>query len=969
MIYNILERKSVGLRFFDNLLPYRSYFIPCSSQNVCDKAQFNDIRTISDRVFSLKGEADFTFLSDGVFPTSLDSSCFFKSKINIGESWESQGICPHIFADVSFCKKNFSINGSKNNKNSGGAYRKFFEISDLSRTYYLSFLKVCGAFSVYVNGHYVGFSDLGRGEFDISSYLQIGQNELIVLVKKRSLASYLKFGKGFNVSGIVGDVLLYVNNPDSLFDYTFVTRSSDLGVCGELKLEFAKDCNSEALIQLYYDGKLVFTRRKSIEGGIAEFSIEGDFDLYCSEKPVLYDLYVKILHNDGVRECVKLKVGFGFTEIDGEMFTFNQEPLKICAVSYNGRYTADGKSLSLEEIFKDMKLIKNYNFNTVCFEDVPDPSVLEFCLQTGLYVIEKFDVSTEAACKFSKKRDIIVKNEKFAPIIGELTKSVYLRDKALANIVMYSFGSENGEVEAIKDAVNFVKKISGKACIYRSEENTDFDIATVYNPDIDGLVIAVNEVKANKPVFMVEFAKSQGAGCASLREFFEIVENTPCCLGGCITEFCDEVCKDIIGSEDGLFNAYREPYIAAHSHKYVCRPLIATMPVDNRLEIFNRSYYATSDNIVLDLEVIKNGKPQSRYQITGGVKPRSSRTFDVFLGHIEDDMYLNVTYKKLSGEIVAKEQIPLSNNLNNLSLPDSKKPLTISEFLHNLDIRFEGGYVRFSKTTGTIINYNLMGKELIKPTAERKDSFSFGPNIYRPFVRNLKEKGENYVIKTVSFQCEYDKRNPSDFISVEIENVFTKKNKEYFIVQDKYVVYSSGIIEVFSVVTPMRRGLDAMDCFGKQIKLQNSFGLITYYGRGEEENYIDVYQHARMGLYHTTVCNSLCDYTLKQEFGNHIDVHYALITDKEGDGVAFVARQAPFQLRVSPNSDEEIAKAYINKKAELTQSGVYVDINAFVSGIGNTVKGKPLAQYLIKPTEYILHFNLVPVYNKEKIVN
>ena len=260
-----------------------------------------------------------------------------------------------------------------------------------------------------------------------------------------------------------------------------------------------------------------------------------------------------------------------------------------------------------------------------------------------------------------------------------------------------------------------------------------------------------------------------------------------------------------------------------------------------------------------------------------------------------------------------------------------------------------------------------MGKELIKPTAERKDSFSFGPNIYRPFVRNMNEKSENFVIKTMSFQCEYDKKNPSNFVSVEIENIFTKRNKEVFIVQDKYVVYASGVIEVFSVVTPMRRGLEAMDCFGKQIKLQNSFGLITYYGRGCEENYIDVYQHANMGLYQTAVCDTMSDYTLKQEFGNHIDVHYAIISDKEGDGVALVARQAPFQLRVSPNSDQEIVSAYLNKQSSIPQSGVYVDVNAFVSGIGNTVKGRPLAQYLIKPTEYILHFNLVPVYNKEKI--
>lgn len=967
MIYNFLKRNGKDAAFSENLLPYRGYFVPCSGQGICDSGSYEDIRKVSDRVFSLKGEADFAYLANGdVF--SVDSATFFKETVILGESWESQNICPHAFADFSFYKKDFTVKMGKNIKNSVGIYRKFFDISDLSRIYYLSFLSVGGSFEVHLNGNYVGFSDIGRGEFDLTKFVVFGSNELVVKVKKWTDAAYLADNTTFAASGIKGDVLLTVCNPTSLFDFNFYSQKSELATIANLDLVCAPNASADVLVNLRYNGADIFSQRKALTEGRANFVIEGDFDFYSADKPTLYDLYIKVLEDNSVTECVKTKVGFGCFDIVDSAGTFSGEPLKVYGINFNAFYAKNGKQLSLAALKQDLKLIKSYNFNAVSPDYVFDPTLLDFCKEIGLYVIPKIDVSTKARNFAAKKRDLLIKSEKFAPLIMQKTQSLFARDKSQSNIIFYSFGGESGQSNAIIQAVEYIRDSANKFCIYDNIGMSDFDIASVFHPDINGLVEAINDVGASKPVFMTEYGLSSGVGCASLREFMEVVDNTPCSLGGCLTQFSDDVCMDIVANDNGVFNADREPYAVAHSNKYLCRNILAFLPQYNILELFNRSYFATTENIVTKLEVISNGVVVSKFVLEGKIMPRSSRNFEVFLGHLENDMYLNVYhFDRATNEILAREQLPLNSDLNTISLEHSAKPLTITEIYKYLEIRFQGGYVRFDKESGTIVNYNLMGKDIIKPAPGKNDEQSFVPNIYRPFVRNMVAKHSKLSLQSSTFNCQYNSKEPTATVSVEIESVFNKNKKEMFIIQDKFLVSSNGAIEVFSVVTPMRRGLDAMDCFGKQLKLHNSFGYVTYYGRGQEENYIDMYQHSTVGIYTQTVEETFKKYARKQECGNHIDVHYALAVDKEGDGIAVVAKKAPFQLRVSPYSDREIANSYLLGK-DIVQSGVYLDINAFVSGIGNTVNGKPLAQYMIKPTEYVLHFDILPIYNKSKDV-
>jgi beta-galactosidase len=185
------------------------------------------------------------------------------------------------------------------------------------------------------------------------------------------------------------------------------------------------------------------------------------------------------------------------------------------------------------------------------------------------------------------------------------------------------------------------------------------------------------------------------------------------------------------------------------------------------------------------------------------------------------------------------------------------------------------------------------------------------------------------------------------------------KRKPGFMIRDEFTVYGNGTIEFASQLFPLRNKLPAIDCFGRQIRMKNGFGNIAYYGRGKD-SYPDSYRHTLMGLHRQTIDKVGEEYSLCQECGNRLDVHYTAVTDDEGDGLMFVAREVPYQLKMSRISNIETASGY-NRGEAPRQSGVYLDISAMVSGIGNTNDGLPLPQYLVKPAEHSLKFAVMPI--------
>ncbi len=962
-IYTVKNRVFSPDKYEENVLGARSFFIPCSSENVCNAGKSAEQAAISDRVYTLSGEWDFAYYAEKA-PVTFGGEAMQWNTISLPCSWENSEYEKFRYAHGYPFKHNlkkFEISDDEDRKNSVGIYRRVVNVADNEFEYTLSFEKVNGSMELQINGEYVGYSMLGTAEFDVTKYLKLGENEIVVIVKKWTPASFLYGEDGFVCTGIIGSVRLIKHRKSGLFDYDFSLKRLGADYLADVKLKFFDNENGTVKVELKKDGKTLFENVCPIKENEAEFVMQNAFTSYNTETSETYDLFIKVVEKNFVTECTKVKVGFNSISVMGDVVYYNEEPLKIRGIGYNCVYNELGGLINADDVRRDLALIKAYGFNAVRPIYYTSPEFTAIACEIGLFVIGGSKVNTKAAAeKNVKSRNAVVSREEFAELIRKIELNACIRDKNACNVPFYAI-AEDGKVNAVNACVKAIKELTSRPVFCYGEGagdglNVDF-------PAVNEVVDMINVAADKFPLFFTDFALATGIGCATMNEYEEIIAATPCCLGGCVAYFADDIIKGEGRKACGIFTADRQPYPGAESIRYLYRPLRSELTNNAQaIEITNtRSFVSTSDVFIM-LKVISDGKLVSSTRLDIGIPPRSRKKYDVFVGHIEGDMFLNVEYhEKATEKLMYVEQHILNAEMKGIDVKAGVKLLDVTEVFDYVDIAFDCGLVRFNKRLGSIVRYVVGGKDFIKSESVQKGGNGFVTNIRRPFMRNITGKHRATATSKVrKFECDYKKGGTLGSVHVDIENVLSLDGKESYIVSDKYVVHANGTIEVFSVLTPLKRNLPVLDCFGKQIRLNNAFGNVVYYGNGEGDNYIDMCEHTRVGLFDMNVDKTFEKLPVLQECGNRTNVRYAVIRDNDGDGIVVSARKVPFQLRVSPYSDKEISKAYMSGEKP-AQSGVYVDVNAFVGGIGSSENGYPLPQYVICSGEHVLNFDIIPV--------
>ena len=650
--------------------------------------------------------------------------------------------------------------------------------------------------------------------------------------------------------------------------------------------------------------------------------------------------------------------------ISKDVVFYNDIPLKLKGITYNPIYNAKGKLLTLEDIKSDFRLIRDYGFNAIQILHYLSPEAYNYAAEIGLYIVPRLGTNTKGIIRINPKmRNAVVDNESFKNIMMARAEYIYARDKNNPAIIMYMLPEDNNAI-CVKAVVEKLKEKTKRPIVTYGK---DGDIIGATYPNMNEAIDLINVAMNNKPVLFCKYASGVGLGSATLYEYEDLFTQSQCCLGGFIAHFVDDYIEDLGIKDNGIFTEKRQPYPSAENAVFLYRPVKSVLSEDkSSIEFYNSRYFYGTDDMYVDVCVIRQGKVSSRMRININVKPQSFRKYDIFVGHIEGEMYLNIEYKaKRNDAVLYVEQHRLNFELQKITCPQGKLPLKLDIRQSDYIIHFDSGFVVFNKKIGAITRYNILGKEILNPSSIKSGSHAFTNTLYRPFVRNL--TSQNFIknrFKQVvrDFVINYNEAEEPKQIHVNVENVIFMQDKESYIIQDKYIVNASGVIEVFSVLTPLRRGLSFLDCFGKSLRLKNEFGNITYYGNGPGDNYIDLCAHTRVGRFNLNVDKAKELIRIHQECGNRTGVQYAIATDNQGDGLMFSAHKTPFQLRVSPINNKEIFESYATNTPK-KQSGVYVDINAFVSGIGTSYNGYPLPQYIVKPGEYILHFDVIPISN------
>ncbi|MCR4660741.1 MAG: hypothetical protein K5765_01920 [Clostridia bacterium] len=956
---------------YENILKPRAFFVPNATKTSCDRFSRSGEKTISDRLSLISGEWDVAYFENGCPEQFTPNAIQFK-KVITPSTFESIGLEKHSYVKDGYPFKSdlnkFSVNSKDGRKNSAAIYRKIISLGDLNYNYILTFDKVNGVFELQVNGKYVGYSTIGFGEFDISQFITVGLNEIVVIVKKWSSSSYLfDLNNGFQATGIVGDVYYTKVKKSSLFDVEYDAFKDINDFFVNINLKFFEANKQTVVVELNDGDNNLYTKCiNKLENDTVKLPISYNFEPYNVETQKTYQLYIKVYEKGLLCECSKISLGFNSVKLQADLLSINDEDIKLHGIEYNPIYNKDGNILTQYDYADDLSLIKAYGFNTIIPTNYISVDALDYCYKkAGLYVIKDLGFNTISNNSDPKTKYNVIRSEKFEKVVEEVALYTYSRTKNNPAIIAYYFNESLSEKPIAQIAKELREKASRPIC---SLEGEDTDIVVARKLTVGALKTILDINTGVKPVIVSGYGSSSGLGNPQLKDYEYLINTWDCCCGGAIHQFVDDVVGNNVATTEGIFNEDRLPYPVANEVKHLFRSVVSVISDDNKTISFeNRNFNLNADYLYADVCIYKNGHILSRTRLNINVPPRKTQSYDLFVGEIDGDMYINVEfYDVKTNKLVNTDQHILNKQSVKVDSIEGKKPIRVSQLFDFIDIEFDCGVIRFNTKNGMIERYKIGKKEIIIPDGGIKGKDSIRNNFYRPFIRNLKEGiGDSFELQLTKFDTNYINAKDVELTSltVEMEYDILSKNKPVGKTYNKYIIYNSGVISLSSRAVLNGTPANPIDCFGIKLKLNRSFGNIIYYGKGNTDNYPDLDASSKMGIYTMYVDRMFNMFKTAQECGNRKDVHFAIITDIDGDGIAVNTNNEPFNLRVMPCSDAEILENYKANKIPEGVSGVYVDVDSALAGIGEENKGRTDKKFELSAKDYEISFNIIPIRN------
>lgn len=643
--------------FAVNKLAPHAHFIPFHNQ----AAALSFDKQRSERYRSLNGDWAFNFYTNpdktapDFFQPDYNTSNW--ATIPVPSNWQLQGFGMPIYANVAmpFESKPPLV---PHEGNETGLYRHSFDLppSWLESKTHIAFEGVQSAFYLWVNGQEVGYSQgsMTTAEFDISPYVQAGQNILAVKVIRWSDGSYLENQDFWRLSGIYRDVYLLQKPQTSIRDFQVVTDLDEQYQDATFKLDIELDntagqyTGQVACYLLDPAGNELF--RKEITVRQAKLELEQAISRpkkWTTETPHLYTLLLNLQAEDGSVESLSHKVGFREVEIKDGQVLINGVAVLFKGVNRHEFDPDNGRTLTEASMLEDILLMKRYNFNAVRTSHYPNNvRWYELCDQYGLFVMD--EANLESHDLWMNYNQSPVKYPEWEAAIVARGLDMAERDKNYASVVFWSLGNEAGygpNMDAMSAAIQAIDK-SARPIHYESrdlgigmkelmeggpvsmvrggfqlmsnfEKPNNQDIGSTMYPMPDKATdLALADL--DRPFIICEYAHAQGNSTGHFQWFWDVFEANPSMQGGFIWDWVDQGLTktdddgdtyfayggdfgDTIGDANfcinGLIFPDRTPKPALEEVKKVQQyiKLSASDPRSGKVQVSNRYYYQTLD--------------------------------------------------------------------------------------------------------------------------------------------------------------------------------------------------------------------------------------------------------------------------------------------------------------------------------------------------------------------------------------
>lgn len=840
------------------------------------------------------------------------------------------------------------------------SYVKYFTIPEnmKNKRVCISFQGVESGFALWLNGHYVGYSEdtFDPSDFELTDYIVEGENKLAVRVWKWTSSSWCEDQDFYRFSGIFRDVFLYAVPCAHVEDLSVVPTLNDTFDEGTLSVSIKADGDGVASVKLYELGDLSVEKYDRAKLLLEEFDIElrnkeiceGSCNvknplLWSAEKPNLYEVKIIVKDTHGNEtEFISQLAGFRRFEMVDGLMKLNGKRIVFKGVNRHEFSSITGRVPNRDEVIKDIVTMKKNNINAIRTSHYPDDSMLyELCDIYGIYMIAENNLEShgtwEAYNKGYVDLDFVVPKDKpqWREMMLDRANSCYQRDKNHPAILIWSCGNESFGGKTIYEMSQIFRQLDKHRLVHyegvfsdRSYNDTS-DMESQMYTSVAGIEKFLAE-NPEKPFICCEYTHAMGNSCGAMHKYTELSDREHRYQGGFIWDYIDQSIykKDRYGKwfltyggdfgdrpTDGDFSGNgicyggeREASPKMQEVKFNYQNISVDFDSDYIFTVTNKNLFVNTSVFDAYAILLADGEEVYRTKLQISVPPMEQASYEVpvtlknSMIDVEKEYCIVVSFVLKENTIWEKAGYEIAFGQHMIKKPVSEyscdKSVELVVGNGNILVRGENFKALFSRMNLGMVSYVYGGVEMLPNTIPL-------PNFWRTPTNNdsgnmMPQRYAQWKIASMYVTTRQDQRFADTSPRVEKNDNNIAITYTYFMptTPQSSCEVTYRVFGDGTIETTLSydpvKELGDMPEFGMMFKLDADYDTVKWYGLGPQETYEDRQHGGKYGVYENKVADNIAEYLVPQESGNKCRVRYAKVMDKKGRGMLFFGDELSF---------------------------------------------------------------------------
>lgn len=840
------------------------------------------------------------------------------------------------------------------------SYVKYFTIPEnmKNKRVCISFQGVESGFALWLNGHYVGYSEdtFDPSDFELTDYIIEGENKLAVRVWKWTSSSWCEDQDFYRFSGIFRDVFLYAVPCAHVEDLSVVPTLNDTFDEGTLSVSIKADGDGIASVKLYELGDLSVEKYDRAKLLLEEFDIElrdkeiceGSCNvknplLWSAEKPNLYEVKIIVKDTHGNEtEFISQLAGFRRFEMVDGLMKINGKRIVFKGVNRHEFSSITGRVPNRDEVIKDIVTMKKNNINAIRTSHYPDDSMLyELCDIYGIYMIAENNLEShgtwEAYNKGYVDLDFVVPKDKpqWREMMLDRANSCYQRDKNHPAILIWSCGNESFGGKTIYEMSQLFRQLDKHRLVHyegvfndRSYNDTS-DMESQMYTSVAGIEKFLAD-NPEKPFICCEYTHAMGNSCGAMHKYTELSDREPRYQGGFIWDYIDQSIykKDRYGKwfltyggdfgdrpTDGDFSGNgicyggeREASPKMQEVKFNYQNISVDFDSDYIFTVTNKNLFVNTSVFDAFAILLADGNEVYRTRLQISVPPMEQASYEVpvtlknSMIDVEKEYCIVVSFVLKENTIWEKAGYEIAFGQHMIKKPVSEyscdKSVELVVGNGNILVRGENFKALFSRMNLGMVSYVYGGVEMLPNTIPL-------PNFWRTPTNNdsgnmMPQRYAQWKIASMYVTTRQNQRFADTSPRVEKNDNNIAITYTYFMptTPQSSCEVTYRVFGDGTIETTLSydpvKELGDMPEFGMMFKLDADYDTVKWYGLGPQETYEDRQHGGKYGVYENKVADNIAEYLVPQESGNKCRVRYAKVMDKKGRGMMFFGDELSF---------------------------------------------------------------------------